>query len=144
MWISCISVHHNPTAHSHILLITIKYIQSNMYLPYHTCICIRFCLVLILFCQLNSLFPGIIKNYFKGGFLNSFCIDVLIISYEIALKGMPQNPFDDMPTLVQVMAWCRQATSHDLNHRWPRTMSPCGVTRPQWVLNSSGQSMWSI
>ena len=33
----------------------------------------------------------------------------------------------------QVMACCRQATSHYLNQCWPRSVSPYGVTRPQWV-----------
>ena len=28
------------------------------------------------------------------------------ISYEIALRSMPQDLTDDKPTLVQVMAWC--------------------------------------
>ena len=36
-------------------------------------------------------------------------------------------------TMVQVMAWCRQATSHFLRQCWPRFMSPYGVTKPQWV-----------
>ena len=40
---------------------------------------------------------------------------------------------DDKSTLVKVMAWCRQATSHYLSQCWPRSMSPYGVTRPQWV-----------
>ena len=40
---------------------------------------------------------------------------------------------DDKSTLVQVMAWCRQATSHYLSHCWHRSMSPFCVTRPQWV-----------
>ena len=31
------------------------------------------------------------------------------------------------------MAWCRQATSHYLSQCWPRSMSPYGVIRPQWV-----------
>ena len=35
--------------------------------------------------------------------------------------------------LVQVMAWCRQATSHYLSQYWPRSQSPYDVTRPQWV-----------
>ena len=39
---------------------------------------------------------------------------------------------DDQSTLVQVKAWCRQA-SHYLSQCWPRFMSPYGVTRPQWV-----------
>ena len=55
------------------------------------------------------------------------------ISYEIALRRMPQDLTDDKSTLVQVMAWCRQATSHYLGQCWPRSMSPFGVTRPQWV-----------
>ena len=55
------------------------------------------------------------------------------ISYEIALRWMPLDLTDDKSTLVQVMAWCRQATSHYLNQCWPRSMSPNGVTRPQWI-----------
>ena len=39
----------------------------------------------------------------------------------------------DKPTLVHVMAWCRQATSHYLYQCWPSSMRPCIVTRPQWV-----------
>ena len=46
---------------------------------------------------------------------------------------MPQETFDNKSKLVQVMAWCHQATSHYLNQCWPRSMSPSGVTRPQWV-----------
>ena len=34
---------------------------------------------------------------------------------------------------VQVMTWCCQATNHYLRHGWPRTMSPCGIPRPQRV-----------
>ena len=40
---------------------------------------------------------------------------------------------DDQSTLVQVMAWCRQATSHYLSQCWPRCLSPYGVTRPQCI-----------
>ena len=46
---------------------------------------------------------------------------------------MPQDFTDDKSTLVQVMAWCRQATSHYLSQCWPRSPMPYGVTRPQWV-----------
>ena len=55
------------------------------------------------------------------------------VSYEIALRWMPLDLTADKSTLVQVMAWCRQATSHYLSRCWPRSMSPNGVTRPQWV-----------
>ena len=58
------------------------------------------------------------------------------ISYEIALRWMPLDLTDDKSTLVQVMAWCHQATSHYLSQCWPRSVSPNDVARPQWV-NSS-------
>ena len=55
------------------------------------------------------------------------------ICVKIALKLMSLDLIDDKSTLVQVMACCRQATSHYLSQYWPRSMSPYGVTRPQWV-----------
>ena len=55
------------------------------------------------------------------------------ISYEISLRWMQLDVTDDKSTLVQVMAWCHQATSHYLSQCWPRSMLPNGVTRPQWV-----------
>ena len=39
----------------------------------------------------------------------------------------------DKSTLVQVMAWCRQATSHYLSQSWLRYLSSYGVMRGQWV-----------
>ena len=60
-------------------------------------------------------------------------IDGWGISSEIALIWMSLDFTDDQSTLVQVMAWCRQATSHYLIQCWPRSLSPYGVTRPQWV-----------
>ena len=37
---------------------------------------------------------------------------------------------DDKSTLVQVMAWCRQTTSHYPSQCWPRSLSPYGIARP--------------
>ena len=47
-----------------------------------------------------------------------FRSDISSNSYEIALWSMPENPTDDKSTLVQVMAWCHQATSHYLSQCW--------------------------
>ena len=55
------------------------------------------------------------------------------VSCEIALWWMPLDLADDESTLVQEMAWCRQATSHYLNQCWHRSMSPYGDIRPWWV-----------
>ena len=38
-------------------------------------------------------------------------IDVLSISSESALRWIPHDFTDDKSTLVEVMAWCHQATS---------------------------------
>ena len=58
------------------------------------------------------------------------------ISCKIALRWMPLDLTDDMSTLVQVMVWCCQATSHYLSQSWPRSLLPYGITRPQWVKKS--------
>ena len=53
--------------------------------------------------------------------------------YDNVPRWMPRDPTDDKSTLVQVMAWCRQATSHYLSQCLPSSMSPNGVIRPQCV-----------
>ena len=84
--------------------------------------------------HLNSLAPGGFENIFQNVFFKLISwIDTLSNSCETALRSMPQNPSDDKSTLVQVMAWCRQAASHYLSQCCPRSLSPYGVTRPQWV-----------
>ena len=95
---------------------------------------------LVIYALVNSLVPERCgRNFKKNIFFKLICwIDILNLFYEIGLRWVPHNPIDDNSTLVQVMvmAWCRQATSHYLSQCWPKSMSPCGVTRPQWV-NSS-------
>ena len=51
---------------------------------------------------------------------------------EIAPKWMAWNSIDKS-TLALVMAWCPQAISHYLSQYWPRSLSPCGITRTEWV-----------
>ena len=65
------------------------------------------------------------------------------LSYEIAFRWMPLDSTDDKSTLVQVMAWCCQATCHYLNQCWPRSLTPYGITRPQWVnFDNAFLSIW--
>ena len=40
------------------------------------------------------------------------------------------------------MAWCRQAASHCLSQCCPRSLSPYGVTRPQWVNTLRPRQNW--
>ena len=58
----------------------------------------------------------------KSIFKLMLVIDSWGISYKIFLIWMPLNSTDDKSTLVQVMAWCRQATSHYLSKCWSRSM----------------------
>ena len=82
----------------------------------------------------NSLAPGRSWSDFKNVIFNlAFLIGIFKSSYDDILRWMPQGLTDDKSTLIQVMAWCRQATSHYLNQCWLRSPMPYGVTRPQWV-----------
>ena len=83
---------------------------------------------------INSLAP----RKFEWNFRYVICKRILVIdgwdiSCKITLIWMSQDFTDDQSKLVQVMAWCRQATSHYMSQCWYRTPWPHGVTRPQWV-----------
>ena len=84
---------------------------------------------------LNLLAPGRFGCDLKNLIFNLvLLIGILRSLYDNALRSMLQN-ITGKSTLVQVMAWCRQATSHYLSQCWPRSMLPYGVIRPQWVKN---------
>ena len=85
----------------------------------------------------NSLAPGRFEQNLKKVIFQLISVtDGWGIFRKIALRSMPLDLSDDNSALVQLMAWCRQATSHYLSQCWPTILSPYGVTRPQWV-NSS-------
>ena len=79
----------------------------------------------------------------SSGKRQPFCLSLNVLT---ALRWMPQNSSDDESTLVQVMAWCCQATSHYLSQCWQRSMSPYGyVTKSQWVnLLWPEQNIWNF
>ena len=83
---------------------------------------------------LNSLVPEWCGTSFKSA-ISEYVLWIQFISTsrKIAFRWMAENTFDDKSTLVQVMAWCHQATSHYLSQCWPRSVLPYGITGPQWV-----------
>ena len=90
----------------------------------------------------NSLTPAIFQfNFRKVIFKLTLVNGGWGISYEVALRWMPLD-LTDKSTLVQVMAWCRQATSHYLSQCRSRSMSPNGVNRPQWI-ESPNWTVWN-
>ena len=63
-------------------------------------------------CKLNSLAPGRFEWNFKYLILQIISvIDGLVISCELAIRRMSLDLTDEKSTLVQIMAWCRQATT---------------------------------
>ena len=94
---------------------------------------------------LNSLAPGRSECDSKNVIFNLvLLIGIFRSSHDNALRWMTQDLTDDKSTLVQVMAWCRQAASHYLSQCWLSSLSPCGVTRPQWVKSQQWSWMFLI
>ena len=75
--------------------------------------------------RVNSLALGEFEwNFRHAIFRKILVIDDWGISCEIVIILMSLDFTEDQSTLVQVMAWCRQATSHYMSQCWPRSLSP--------------------
>ena len=78
----------------------------------------------------NSLSAGgCMKNRRKFIFHDNFCYN--LVHFLLNCTGMDANNL--MSSLAQVMPRCCQAARHYLSQCWPWSMSPYGVTRPQWL-----------
>ena len=86
---------------------------------------------------INTLRPRRNKQHFaddifKGIFFN----ENVWISIKISLKFVPKGPINNIPALVQIMAWCRSGDmplSETMMVSLPRHIC---VTRPKWVKSS--------
>ena len=93
----------------------------------------------------NSLAPGKSECDSKNAIFNLvLLIGIFRSSHYDALRWMPQDLTDDKSTLVQVMAWCRQAPSPYLSQCWLSSLSPYGVARPQWVNHNIGKQLHPV
>ena len=92
-------------------------------------------------------------DWFQASFddcwLKTILQDTQILQSEVSmylvkfvLRWMTMDLIDHKSTLVQVMAWCHQATGHYLSHCWPWSLSPYGVTRPQRVKHIECWTKW--
>ena len=68
-------------------------------------------------------------DIFKWIFLN----ENVLISINISLKFVPRGPINNIPTLVQVMAWRRPGDKPLSEPMMVRLLTHICVTRPQWV-----------
>ena len=88
--------------------------------------------------HVNSLAPGRSEFDYKNVIFNLvLLIGIFRSSHDKALWWMLQDLTDDKSKLVQVIAWCRQATSHYLSQCWLSCLSPYGIITPQWVNTQS-------
>ena len=79
--------------------------------------------------HINTLTPGGFAYSLKlVNFKLISKINILSVFCEIANRWMSEHLTDHQSTLVQVMAWCRQATSHYLSQCWPRSLLPLSET----------------
>ena len=63
-------------------------------------------------------------------------IGIFRSSHDNVLQWMPQDLTDDKSRLVQLMAWCRQATSHYMSQCWISSLSLYSVARPHFKVLS--------
>ena len=83
--------------------------------------------------SVNSVFPEICGyNLELLNFKLILMTDTMSISRDIARRRMPQDLTNGYSMLAQVLAWCRQATSHYLNQCWSIFMSSRAEFRAGW------------
>ena len=85
-------------------------------------------------------------DIFKWIFLN----ENVWISIKISLKFVPKGPIDNIPALVQIMAWRRPGDKPLSEPIMVRLPTHICVTRPQWVhtsnysaIVSKSSTLWS-
>ena len=66
-------------------------------------------------------------------FIRIFLIENVWISIKISLKFVPKGPINNIPALVQIMAWCRLGDKPLSETMLASLLTHICVTRPQWV-----------
>ena len=104
-------------------------IHSMFSLPF--CCCERLNFV---HCHLNTLRPRkngrhFADDIFKCIFLN----ENIWIPIKISLKFVPKGSINNIPSLVQIMAWRRPGDKPSSEPMMARLLTHIYVTRPQWV-----------
>ena len=82
---------------------------------------------------INSLRPRRNRRHFADDtFKYIFFNENVIVSVEISLKFVPKGPINNIPTLVQIMAWRRPGDKPLSEPMIVRIPTHICVTRPQW------------
>ena len=86
------------------------------------------------YCQLNTLRPRQDGHYFTDDtFKCIFMNENVWIPITISLEFVPMGPIDNIPALVQIMAWRRPGDKPLSESMMVSLSTHICVTRPQWV-----------
>ena len=78
----------------------------------------------------NTLRPRQNSRHFQTTFLNAF---YWMKMYEFRLRFVPKGPINNIPALVQIMAWRRPGDKPLSEHMMVSLLTHVWVTRPRWV-----------
>ena len=89
---------------------------------------------LILFLFINTLRPTRNRRHFADDIFKCILLNEnVLISIKISLKFIPKGPINNIPALVQIMAWRRPGDKPLSEPMMVRLQTHICVTRPQWV-----------
>ena len=91
--------------------------------------------------NLNTLRPKLNGRHFADDiFKRIFLNENILVPIKISLKFVPKGPINNIPALVQVMAWRRPGDKPLSEPMMVNSTTHICVTRPQWVNHSSVQA----
>ena len=86
------------------------------------------------FTDINTLRPRQNGRHFADDtFKRTFLNENVLISIKFSLKFVPKDPINNIPALVQIMAWRRPGDKPLSEPRMVSLPTYICVTRPQWV-----------
>ena len=112
-------------------------ISTKVYLRKYAhglCFVVFYCRQVAAIFTLNTLRPRrngrhFVDDIFKWIFLN----EIVWILIKISLKFVPQGPINNIPALVQIMAWRRPGDKPLSGPMMVRLPTHICVSRPQWI-----------
>ena len=95
-------------------------------------------------CMLNTLRPRQNGRHFADDTFNRIFVNENVrISIEFSLKFVPKGPINNIPALVQIMAWRRSGDKPLSEPKMVSLPTHICVTRPQWV-NCVIKIIWAL
>ena len=130
----CIATHSIYTKIAAILKNSRTQISTNGCIPRQLAISVIVWLQMVNSIWLNTLRPIRSRRHFADDSFRYICLNENIwISIKISLKFIAKGPIDNIPALVQIMAWCRPGDKPLSEPMVVSLLTHTCVTRPQWV-----------